>query len=137
VLLFAPNWPISQVREVLQAGAAGCLDAEMSLEELAAALRQSARGEIALSPSLQRALILVMVGGEKTEMRSFETLSAREKEVLTLVCEGLSNKQIAQRLYISIRTVENHLARLYSKLGVNSRTEAAVLALQKGWITVD
>ena len=137
VLLFAPEWPISQVREALQAGATGCLDAEISLEELAAALRQAARGEIALSPSLQRALILEMVGGKTSETHAYETLSAREKEVLTLVCEGLSNKHIAQRLYLSIRTVENHLARLYGKLGVNSRTEAAVLALQQGWITVD
>lgn len=137
VLLFAPEWTISQVYELLQAGAAGCLDAEMSLEELTAALRQTARGGIALSPSLQRALILEMVRGEKPETHSLETLSAREKEVLSLVCEGLSNKQIAQRLYLSIRTVENHLARLYSKWGVNSRTEAAVLALQQGWITMD
>ena len=136
-LLFAPEWPLYQVREALQAGAVGCLDAEMSLEELAAALRQAARGDIALSPSLQRALILEMVGGNTSDTRTFEILSGREKEVLSLVCEGLSNKQIAQRLYLSIRTVENHLARLYGKLGVSSRTEAAVLALQQGWITVD
>jgi DNA-binding NarL/FixJ family response regulator len=60
-------------------------------------------------------------------------LSPREAEVLALVCAGLSNKEIAQRLYLSLRTVENHLAAIYSKLGVDSRTEAAVLAVRRGW----
>ena len=62
-------------------------------------------------------------------------ISEREMQVLRMVCEGLGNKEIAQRLFLSLRTVENHLASVYAKLGVRSRTEAAVLAVQQGWTT--
>jgi DNA-binding NarL/FixJ family response regulator len=59
-----------------------------------------------------------------------ETLSNREQEVLTLLAEGFSNKQIAQHLYLSVRTVGNHLNSVYGKLDVHSRTEAALIAVQ-------
>jgi DNA-binding NarL/FixJ family response regulator len=62
-------------------------------------------------------------------------ISEREMQVLRMVCEGLGNKEIAQRLFLSLRTVENHLASVYAKLGVRTRTEAAVLAVQQGWTT--
>jgi DNA-binding NarL/FixJ family response regulator len=58
------------------------------------------------------------------------TLTDREREILALLSVGLSNKAIAARLYLSVRTVEGHLASLYTRLGVHSRTEAALIALQ-------
>ncbi|GAB4577457.1 MAG: response regulator transcription factor [Anaerolineales bacterium] len=137
VLLLTMAWTLDQVKEALQAGAAGWLEAEISTEELASAIRQVARGEVALSAVLQRALIQELTHSTSARSPAHEALSAREKEVLALVCTGMSNKQIAQRLYLSVRTVENHLASLYGKLGVSSRTEAAVLALQHGWIPPD
>ena len=62
------------------------------------------------------------------------TLTPREMDVIQLLVEGLSNKEIAQRLFISSRTVNYHLDNIYSKLGVNSRTEAAIYALRHGWV---
>jgi DNA-binding NarL/FixJ family response regulator len=134
VLLLSLDWTLSQVQAALQAGVIGCLSADMSAEDLGNALRQAVRGEITLSRELQKNLIMMLAEEGQTDKLSFEDLSLREKEVLILVCEGLSNKQIAQRLYLSVRTVENHLANIYTKLEVESRTEAAVFALQQGWI---
>lgn len=134
VLLLSLDWTIPQVQAALQAGVIGCLSAEMGADELGNALRQAARGEIALSRELQKRLIMMLAEERQNNNLSFEDLSLREREVLILICEGLSNKQIAQRLYLSVRTVENHLANIYTKLEVESRTEAAVFALQRGWI---
>lgn len=134
VLLLSLDWTLSQVQAAVQAGVIGCLSADMSAEDLGNALRQAARGEITLSRELQKSLIMMLAEERRTDKLSFEDLSLREREVLILVCEGLSNKQIAQRLYLSVRTVENHLSNIYTKLEVESRTEAAVLALQQGWI---
>lgn len=134
VLLFSLDWTLSLVQAALHAGVIGCLSADMSAEELGNALRQAARGETTLSRELQKNLIMMLAEGSQADTLSFENLSPREREVLILVCEGLSNKQIAQRIYLSVRTVENHLANIYTKLEVESRTEAAVFALQQGWI---
>lgn len=137
MLLLSLEWTPVQVQTVLKAGAVGCLAGEVTVEELGSAIRQAARGEIALSSDLQRALIKSLARGQPSPRAPFESLSPREQEVLTLVCQGLSNKQIAQRLYLSVRTVENHLASVYNKLGVHTRTEAAVLALEQGGISPD
>jgi len=135
VLLFSMDWTSEHVKESLKAGAAGCLSVDMSAADLAEALRQAARGEVYLSSKLARDLILNSVVDTEAERGpSYDSLTAREKELLPLLRQGLSNKQIAQSLYLSVRTVENHLASIYEKLGVSSRTEAAVLAIQKGWI---
>lgn len=134
VLLLSLDWTIPKVQAALRAGVIGCLSADMCAEDLGNALRQAARGEITLSRELQKCLIMMLAAEIQTKILSFEDLSPREREVLILVCEGLSNKQIAQRLYLSVRTVENHLANIYTKLEVESRTEAAVSALQQGWI---
>lgn len=134
VLGLAFSWTPEQAREALQTGAAGCVDADVTPEELVLALRQAFRGEVALSPDLQRALILDWASQKDPQESTYGALSPREQEVLTWVCMGLSNKLIAQRLYLSVRTVENHLSNIYDKLNVNSRTEAAVIALQHGWV---
>lgn len=135
VLLLFMDWTSELLKESLKAGAAGCLSADMSATDLTEALRQAARGEVYLSSKLARDLILNSVVDKETERSpSYDSLTAREKELLPLLRQGLSNKQIAQSLYLSVRTVENHLASIYEKLGVSSRTEAAILAIQKGWI---
>jgi DNA-binding NarL/FixJ family response regulator len=135
VLLLCMDWTSEHLKESLKAGAAGCLSVDMSATDLAEALRQAARGEVYLSSKLARDLILNSVVDIEAERGpSYDSLTAREKELLPLLRQGLSNKQIAQSLYLSVRTVENHLASIYEKLGVSSRTEAAILAIQKSWI---
>jgi len=134
VLYLAPIWTADQALAVLQAGAVGCLSMNIAPDELAVALRQAARGETTLSPDLARDLIARLAQEQPPSPGPYDRLTPREQEVLKLVCYGLSNKEIAQHLYLSVRTIENHLASIYRKLGVRSRTEAAVLAVQRGWV---
>jgi DNA-binding NarL/FixJ family response regulator len=135
VLCLALTWTLDRALVALQAGAIGCLSADVTADELAVALRQAVRGDVTLSPDLARDLIARLAEDQPLPAASYESLTPREQELLKLVCQGLSNKKIAQHLFLSVRTVENHLANIYGKLGVRSRTEAAVLALQQGWHT--
>jgi len=136
VLCLSPTWTPQEALAALQAGAIGCLSGGITTAELAVALRQAARGGVTLSPDLARGLIARLAQDQLQPPPTgpYESLTPREQEVLNLVCHGLSNKEIGQRLLLSVRTVENHLANIYGKLGVRSRTEAAVLALQRGWV---
>jgi len=95
---------------------------------LGVAIRQVARGQEYLSPSL--ALVLLRQGQAISDEGDADLgdLTEREREVLGLLAEGLSNKEIATRLYLSVRTVEGHLANAYGKLDVHTRTEAALFA---------
>jgi DNA-binding NarL/FixJ family response regulator len=133
VLALAPSWTSEQAMAGLDAGLSGCLSLEASPDELATAIRQVARGDVVLAPELTRSLVSRLAGERTQPSPHGQSLSPRERQVLELVTQGLSNKEIGQRLFLSLRTVENHLAATYSKLGVRSRTEAAVLAIQHGW----
>ena len=111
---------------------AGLFSREETPPSLGVAIRQVVRGQEYFSPHLALALLKQQqtresgeAAGEKIKV---EELTAREKEVLSLLGEGLSNKEIAARLYLSVRTVEGHLSNAYGKLDVHSRTEAALLA---------
>jgi DNA-binding NarL/FixJ family response regulator len=132
VVALAPTWTSEAALAALDAGLSGCLSLDTTVDEFATALRQAARGDVVVAPQLMRSLIS-RVAGQKQTHKTAASLSGREREVLQLVVQGLSNKEIGQRLFLSLRTVENHLAATYAKLGVRSRTEAAVLAMQLGW----
>ena len=73
-----------------------------------------------------------LAGGKPGVAERYESLTAREQEILQLPCQGLNNKAIAQRFFPSVRTVEGHIAYLYRKLDVHSRTEAILVAVQHG-----
>ena len=100
---------------------------------LGIAIRQVARGEQYISPSI--AMLLLQKRQSQTplsdpQQSAVESLSQREREILDLLSQGLSNKDIAARLYLSVRTVEGHLASVYQRLGVHSRTEAMLIAVK-------
>jgi DNA-binding NarL/FixJ family response regulator len=121
------------VIELLQAGAVGYLPKTVDLSELLEAIRAVARGESVLPPAVA-SVVVRYLAGEKGVEQDLSPLTDRELEVLALVAGGLTNRDIAQQLSISVRTVEAHLTHIYNKLGVCSRTEAAVQAMRQGWI---
>ncbi|MEV5707004.1 response regulator transcription factor [Actinoallomurus sp. NPDC052274] len=111
----------------IEAGATGYLLKDAPPEELAAAVRTAAAGRAALAPSIADRLM--------NRMRSPATaLTRRETEVLALVADGLSNQAIGRRLHLTEGTVKSHLARVYAKLGVESRTAAVATATDLGLI---
>ena len=97
---------------------------------LGVAIRQLLRGDPYVSPSLARVLLERRLHDEDAPPAELPRLSDREREVLSLLAQGLSNKAIASRLFLSVRTVEGHLANLYACLGVRSRTEAALIGIR-------
>jgi NarL family two-component system response regulator LiaR len=122
---------------LLEAGAAGYLLKGVKVQELIDAIRAVYAGESVLHPVVARRVVdrLITPGGKETA--AAEALSEREMEVLRLAATGVSNKDIAQQLFLSPRTVQVHLGNIFGKLGVASRTEAVLYALRKGWLTLE
>jgi DNA-binding NarL/FixJ family response regulator len=120
----------------LQAGASGYLLKTTSSDELIRAVYAVAAGESALSPAVAKKLVQRASGSEPGEP-VIEPLTDRELEVLRLAAKGLGNKQIATALTISDRTVQGHLANIYAKLHVGTRTEAVLFAVREKWITLE
>lgn len=118
----------------IQAGAAGYLVKDCSTKEVAAAVRMAASGEGALSPQLATSM-LAEVKRETT--LDDPGISPREEEVLQLVADGLSLPEVAKTLFISVKTVKNHLASTYSKLDARDRTQAVLRAVRMGIIRLD
>jgi DNA-binding NarL/FixJ family response regulator len=117
----------------LKAGANGYVLKNAEAEEITAAVRAVHRGEPALAPDVAQKLITQMTGTPETPV-VMEPITDREREVLQLAASGLTNRGIGLKLSISDRTVQGHLASVYAKLQVNSRTEAVTKALQLGLI---
>jgi DNA-binding NarL/FixJ family response regulator len=117
------------VHGAFQAGAAGYLLKDAEADEVAAAIRAACRGEVHLDPAIAKQLARLLVAPKP---RTVHSLTDREREVLVLVAQGLSNQQIADALVISERTARTHVSNILSKLGVASRTQAALLAIREG-----
>jgi DNA-binding NarL/FixJ family response regulator len=116
----------ADIVQAIQAGATGYLLKDTPREDFFAAVRQVAQGESVLTPVVaSRLLAHIRAPAE-------EQLSGREFEVLTLVSQGHSNKDIAKQLHISTATVKTHLIHIYGKLGVSDRTAAVTTAFEKG-----
>jgi DNA-binding NarL/FixJ family response regulator len=116
-----------RVLTALDAGAVGYLLKDAEPDELRRAIHAAARGESPLSPRAAGALVTARAEGAEAP-----DLSQRERQVLTLVAEGLPNKLIARRLEISEKTVKAHLTRVYQQIGVTDRTQAAIWARRQG-----
>lgn len=136
LLIIADELNESTMMTWLEQGILGCLERDASLPVLLNALRQVAAGEASLPQALAVRLVTRLARQSPAPIETVlpEALSEREREVLILLAQGLSNKEIAQRLYLSVRTVEGHLANIYGKLGIHSRTEAALYAVRQGWL---
>jgi len=124
---------------LLEAGAAGYLLKNVRGRDLIEAIRAVNAGESVLHPAIARKVIdrFARPSSEPTEERGLDQLTERELEVLKLAAKGMSNRDIAHHLSLSIRTIQAHLSTVFSKMQVGSRTEAVVQALQKGWLTLE
>jgi NarL family two-component system response regulator LiaR len=120
------------IERALQAGAISYLLKNVSADALADAIRQAHAGHSILAPEATEAL--VKATRQRAGQRDYG-LTERESEVLSLLVEGLSNAEIAERLVVSVATAKFHVRGILSKLGVSSRTEAVALALQRNLIT--
>jgi len=126
----------SYVFQLLRAGAAGYVLKRAAAQDLVQAVRAASRGEAFLYPSVARKVVEDYLKRVETgeERERYDGLTAREKEILTLIAGGLSNQQIAEKLYISIKTVQTHRAHILEKLGLHDRTELVRYAIRKGLI---
>jgi DNA-binding NarL/FixJ family response regulator len=121
---------IERVHAALGEGAAGYLLKDAGPGEIAAALHAAARGEVFLDAAVARRLAQEI----RAPRSGLRALTAREREILRLVAEGRSNKEIAAELVISERTARTHVSNLLGKLGLASRTQAALLAIREGLV---
>lgn len=121
----------SEIVRAVEAGATGYLLKDVPREELFRAVRLCSKGEAVLSPPIAARLLGRMRGPAE------ENLSTRELEVLSLVAKGYSNKEIARQLRISEATVKTHLLHAFGKLGVDDRTAAVTVALERGILRLE
>lgn len=126
------------VLEALRSGATGYVLKDASMSELIQAVRDVATGRRYLSPLLaERAIDAYVMQTKESTLDRYETLTDREREVLHLAAEGLTNIEVAARLSISPRTAENHRANMMRKLGLRTQTELVLYALRRGIIRLE
>ncbi len=126
------------VFQMLQAGATGYVLKRAPSEEVIQAVKRANAGESVLHPSVAKLLIRdYLTRVERGEEVSYDTLSDREREILKLIAEGRTNKEIAEMLFLSVKTVQAHRANLMRKLGMHDRTELVKYAIRKGIIGLD
>ena len=128
ILTSMGSW--NQVSRALKAGVAGYVMKDAEPEELIAAIRAVAAGGSYLGAQATAELLEHMQGAPQQTPDLQESLSAREEEVLILIAKGQSNREIAQQLFVSEKTVKTHVANILQKLNVKSRTQAALYAMK-------
>ncbi len=122
----------SYIRKVLSEGGSGYLLKNAVDEELVLAVRAVARGEMVLDPSLTRELLLELMCGSRPKPAKAEEdlLSDRQREILAMIAQGYTDRQISEKIHISIKTVESHKARIKEKLNVAHRSELVQYAMK-------
>jgi NarL family two-component system response regulator LiaR len=124
---------------LLEAGAAGYLLKSARGRTVVEAVRTISRGESVLHPAVIAKLLKHAMHAEngRNQAEGGDLLSAREMEIMGLASRGMSNKDIAEDLCLTVRTVKAHLSNIFAKLGVASRTEAILKGLREGWLTLE
>jgi DNA-binding NarL/FixJ family response regulator len=122
------------VASAIRAGASGYLVKDCSTEEIASAVRLAMSGESALSPQLASSMLHELRKLDAPADEEDRVITRREEEVLQLIADGCSTPEVAGRLFISQKTVKNHLASIYQKLDARDRTQAVVQAVRMGII---
>jgi len=139
ILILTAYSDIRYILGLLEAGACGYLLKSARGSEIAGAIRAVRSGESVLDSVVTHKLLQRIVGSAKEtgEEKTGGRLTPREIEVLRLAVRGMSNKDIADELFLSLRTVKAHLSNIFNKMGVGSRTEAIIKGLREGYITLD
>ena len=133
VVMLTMHMDRTVVDQALRAGAVGYLTKDCSIQEVVEAIRMATSGDTVLSPNLAA---LLLEEARATADAPEPLISPREEEVLQLVVDGLGTTEIAERLYISQKTVKNHLASIYDKLDANDRTQAVLTAVRMGIVHI-
>jgi DNA-binding NarL/FixJ family response regulator len=118
------------IDRAIKAGAVGYLTKDCTMQEVASAIRDAANGDMALSPKL--AEVMLNEARKPVDDHEERLITRREEEVLQLIADGLSTPEVAAKLYISQKTVKNHLASIYEKLNARDRTQAVLMAVRMG-----
>jgi two-component system, NarL family, response regulator DegU len=122
----------------IRSGASGYLVKDCSTEEIAEAIRSAVSGETTLSPALAASMLNeVRKLDAPNQAEEDRIVTKREEEVLQLIADGCSTPEVAERLYISQKTVKNHLASIYQKLDARDRTQAVLQAVRMGIVSLD
>jgi DNA-binding NarL/FixJ family response regulator len=121
----------------IRAGASGYLVKDCSTEEIASAVRMAASGETALSPQLAASMLDEVRKLDQPSSEDERVITRREEEVLQLIANGCSTPEVAEKLFISQKTVKNHLASIYQKLDARDRTQAVLQAVRMGIVHLD
>jgi DNA-binding NarL/FixJ family response regulator len=139
ILILTAYSDIYYILGLLEAGACGYLLKDSRGDELVDAIRSVRSGESVLDPVVTRKLLerMVQQPGNSNHFQATAQLTKREIEVLRLASKGLSNKDIANQLFVSLRTVKAHLTNIFDKMGCGSRTDAIIKGLKIGYITLD
>ena len=132
VLILTLHEDESLLREAIRAGASGYILKQAVEAELISAIRAVGRGDIYIHPAMTRALLKDVSPLLAPEENPTEPLSPRELEVLRMVAQGYTNRQVAEKLHLSVRTVESHRANLMNKLGLSSPAQLVRYAIEHG-----
>src|SRR5713226_6258501 len=122
------------LRDAVRAGAAGYLLKDVSKDELVDAIRQVATGGAFIESQMLKGMLSEMKPAGQASSPAAKNLTKREREILSLVAEGMSNREIADKLVLSPETVKSHVAAILEKLNVSDRTQAAIYAVRNGLV---
>jgi two-component system response regulator NreC len=134
VLVLTMHDDPSYLRQLLKAGASGYVVKKSADADLLSAIRAAHRGEVFLDSSLAGGLVdeVIRPAGPRRPRDAYETLSDREREVLKWVARGHTNQEIAEKLFLSVKTIETYRARLVEKLGLRGRAALVRFAMERG-----